>query len=90
MLAWYCLLAAALVGLAVTFRQSWRDLVLPGSFAAAWVFALALYEGNTGNIFRHRSQFMPFIFLVSAVGLQWLWARWRARNRVAVILATRN
>lgn len=76
MLLWYGGMAAAAVGLALTFKQKWRDLVLPMGFAAAWIVALALTEGNTGNIFRHRSQFMPFVFLLSAVGICWLWARW--------------
>jgi hypothetical protein len=73
MLLWYGTLAAGLAGLIVVFRRSWRDLVLPLGFAASWIAALALTEGNTGNIFRHRSQFMPFIFLISAAGLVWLW-----------------
>jgi hypothetical protein len=80
MLAWYTLLAAALLGLCLTLRQSWRDLALPLAFSAAWVLALALTEGNTGNIFRHRSMFMPFVFLLSAVGLVWVWDRWQARR----------
>lgn len=79
MLIWYGLLLAALVGLFVALRRHWRDLVLPLGLAAGWMVALALSEGNTGNIFRHRSQFMPFVFLLSAVGLQWIWARWQSR-----------
>ena len=78
MLAWYALLAAALLGLKLSFRRHWRDLVLPMGFAAGWVVALALTEGNTGNIFRHRSMIMPFVFLVAAVGLLWLRDRWQA------------
>ena len=54
-LAWYALLAAAVLGLKLSFRRHWRDLVLPMGFAAGWVVALALTEGNTGNIFRHFS-----------------------------------
>jgi hypothetical protein len=78
MLAWYGLLTAALLGLRLSFRRHWRDLVLPMGFAAGWAVALALTEGNTGNIFRHRSMFMPFVFPVAAVGLLWLWDRWQA------------
>src|SRR5438477_11595324 len=78
MLAWYALLAAAVLGLKLSFRRHWRDLVLPMGFAAGWVVALALSEGNTGNIFRHRSMFMPFVFLLAAVGLLQLWDRWQA------------
>lgn len=80
MVIWYGVLATAAAGLALTFRQKWRDLVLPLGFAAAWIVALALTEGNTGNIFRHRSQFMPFFFLLSAVGICWLWQRWGAER----------
>ena len=87
MLIWYGLLAAAVVGVVLSFRRSWRDLVLPAGFSAAWIVALALTEGNTGNIFRHRSQFMPFVFLLSAVGLPWLWARWRRRRQAPAHLA---
>jgi hypothetical protein len=82
MLAWYGLLAATLLGLKLSLRCHWRDLVLPVGFAAGWVVALALTEGNTGNIFRHRSMLMPFVFLVAAVGLLWLWDR-RPASRVA-------
>ena len=74
------MLAAAVVGLLVSVWQKWRDLILPLGFAVSWIVALALTEGNAGNIFRHRSMFMPFIFLVSAVGLHWLWARWLSRR----------
>jgi 4-amino-4-deoxy-L-arabinose transferase-like glycosyltransferase len=80
MLAWYGILATAVLGLVLVFRRSWRDLVLPGGFTLAWMLALALTEGNTGNIFRHRSQFMPFVFLIAAVGLSWLWSRWELRR----------
>lgn len=80
MITWYLLLAAALVGLARTAGQKWRDLLLPLGFAASWIVALALTEGNAGNIFRHRSMFMPFIFLVSAAGLHWLWYTWQRRR----------
>jgi hypothetical protein len=87
MLIWYGLLAAALAGLIQSARRSWRDLVLPLGFTAAWIVALALTEGNTGNIFRHRSQFLPFVFLLSAVGLPWLWERWQARRQVSARVA---
>lgn len=80
MLLWYGLLAAAVVGIGVCYKSRWRDLVLPLGFAAAWIVGLALTEGNTGNIFRHRSQFIPLVLLLSAVGLLWLWTRWRARS----------
>jgi len=80
MLTWYALLAAGAVGLAVRLRSAWRDLVLPLGFSAAWILALALTEGNTGNIFRHRSMFMPFVFLLSGVGLTWLWDRWQIQR----------
>lgn len=76
MLAWYALLAAALVGLARSWRRHWRDLLLPLAFSGAWIVALALTEGNAGNIFRHRSMFMPFVFLTAAPGLLWAWSRW--------------
>ena len=69
MLAWYVVLASAVVGLVAHFRRSWRDLVLPLGFSAIWVATLALTEGNLGNTFRHRSQFMPFVFVVAAAGL---------------------
>jgi hypothetical protein len=87
MLIWYGLLAAALAGLIQSARRSWRDLVLPLGFTAAWIVALALTEGNTGNIFRHRSQFLPFVFLLSAVGLPWLWERWQAHRQVSARVA---
>jgi hypothetical protein len=82
MLLWYGILAAGLAGIISVFRGSWRDLVLPLGFAASWMAALALTEGNTGNIFRHRSQFMPFVFLVSAAGLVWAWKLWQQRRLV--------
>lgn len=84
MLLWYGAMAAAALGLALSYKQTWRDLILPLGFAGAWIVALALTEGNTGNIFRHRSQFMPFVFLLSAVGLCWLWTRWRSNRLVPV------
>jgi hypothetical protein len=80
MLAWYVVLAAAVVGLWVSFRSKWRDLVLPMALAGGCVVVLALSEGNTGNIFRHRSQVMPYVFLVSSVGLVWMWGWWRQRR----------
>lgn len=79
MLVWYGMLAAAVVGLAASLRERWRDLFLPLAFTAGWVLALALTEGNAGNIFRHRAQFMPYVLLLSSVGLVWLWARYRDR-----------
>ena len=51
MLLWYGLLFAAVVGLVVSFKEKWRDWILPLGFASAWVLALALTEGNTGKIF---------------------------------------
>lgn len=83
MLVWYVLLAAALLGLGLVCRQSWRDLALPLVFSGGWLLALALTEGNTGNIFRHRGMILPFTFLLSAVGLLWVWDRWRLGRRVA-------
>ena len=80
MLAWYAVVAGAAAGLALCLRSAWRGLILPLGFTAAWILALALTEGNTGNIFRHRSMFMPFVFLLSGVGLTWLWVRWQARR----------
>ena len=80
MLAWYAMLAAAALGLAVAARSRWRDLVLPLGFAAGWLLALAVTEGNTGNIYRHRAMFMPFVFLLSSAGLVWLWDRWSSRS----------
>jgi Dolichyl-phosphate-mannose-protein mannosyltransferase len=80
MLAWYAMLAAAALGLAVAARSRWRDLVLPLGFAAVWTLALAVTEGNTGNIYRHRAMFTPFIFLLSSAGLVWLRGLWLSRR----------
>jgi hypothetical protein len=79
-LIWYGLLVAAAIGLVVSAKRCWRDLLLPVTFSAGWILALALTEGNTGNIFRHRSMFMPFVFLISAIGLHWLWV-WYGNRR---------
>ena len=76
MLVWYVLLLAAIPGLTTSLKARWRDLFLPLGLSAGWIVALALTEGNAGNIFRHRAQFMPYILLLSAVGLVWLWGRY--------------
>ncbi|MCC7104098.1 MAG: glycosyltransferase family 39 protein [Chloroflexi bacterium] len=75
MLLWYVLLVLAIVGLLASVRSRWRELFMPLGFSAGWIAALALNEGNAGNLFRHRAQLMPFVFVVSAVGLVWLWQR---------------
>jgi hypothetical protein len=84
MLVWYVVMASTLVGLIAYFRRSWRDLALPLGFSAIWIATLALTEGNLGNTFRHRSQFMPFVFVIAAAGLplvwSWLGARLPARE----------
>jgi hypothetical protein len=77
MVVWYLVLAAGVVGILATLRRRWGELFLPMGFSAGWVVALALSEGNAGNIFRHRAQFMPFVFVVAAAGLIWLWQRYR-------------
>jgi hypothetical protein len=79
MLVWYVVMASAVVGLVAYFRRCWRDLVLPLGFSVIWVGTLALTEGNLGNTFRHRSQFMPFVFVVAAAGLPLAWSWLKAR-----------
>lgn len=72
MLLWYGLFAVGVVGLVVSIKRSWRDLVLPMGLAGGVIVALALTAGNTGNLFRHRSMYLPYAFLLAAVGLEWL------------------
>ena len=84
MLVWYLIVTAALVGLVVSFRRRWRELMLPLGLSAGVVLALALTAGNTGNLFRHRSMYLPYTFILAAVGLQWVWMKWEARRAARV------
>jgi len=68
MLAWYLILLAAIVA-TWTARGRWRELFIIVA-AAAGVFAiLAVAEGNTGTLFRHRAMLYPFVFILASPAL---------------------
>ena len=68
-IAWYAILATALVGAAVGMR---RDALVTSLFVGYSVTALmivALNTGNVGTLVRHRSFALPFLIALSAVGV---------------------
>jgi hypothetical protein len=79
-LAWYGIMALAVVALVAYGRRRWRELFLPVLYGAGMVAIFSIIEGNVGTIFRHRSMLMPPAFVLAGLGLVWL-DGWRARRR---------
>jgi hypothetical protein len=74
MVLWYGLLAAAVLVPWTGPRQGWLVLSLVLYGAVTWV-ALAVSEGNLGNLLRHRMMLTPTLLALGAAGLVWAWER---------------
>jgi hypothetical protein len=76
MLLWYLCLAAALVGFTVLLRR--RDTRYAHGVAAiiGLTIVLSLISANTGTLIRSRAMLIPYVVLLSAVGVEWSFRRW--------------
>ena len=66
---WYLLYGLAVLGLVRARPSTRRRLVFPVVFAALYVGAAALSQGNVGTAFRHRGQILWVLALCAAVAL---------------------
>lgn len=76
MLAWYVLVAAALVTV-WRERRRWTLLAPAILTIAVLMLGLAIAEGNVGTLFRHRSMVVPFVVLLASPTLVSVWTRLR-------------
>jgi hypothetical protein len=74
MLIWYVLLAAALCGWRARPQQPAFVVCLVLYGLATWA-ALAVSEGNLGNLLRHRMMLTPTVLVLGAAGGVWVWER---------------
>lgn len=89
MLLWYAVLAAGAVSLWRN-RAQWRELTAIVVFAAATLAVFAVFEGNTGTLFRHRAMTIPFVILVASPVLASSgWLVWQTIVRRRVTLSRR-
>jgi 4-amino-4-deoxy-L-arabinose transferase-like glycosyltransferase len=65
MLFWYVLLTAALLTIWQQ-RRKWRTVAPPILMAGGLTLVLALAEGNTGTLFRHRGMVVPFVVILAS------------------------
>jgi len=77
--AWWLLVLASLTALSVLWRKR-RVLAFPALYAAGVLVVLSLAEGNFGTLFRHRGDLVASLAILSAVGIEALWAQ---RHRAA-------
>lgn len=75
LLIWYVCLALAAVGFSVLLRR--RDLRYAHGVAAiiGLVIVLSLISANTGTLIRSRAMLIPYVLLLSGVGIDWLLRR---------------
>ncbi len=80
MLVWYVLLAAACVSWRAGVRQR-ATLVLIATYGVATWVALAVSEGNLGNLLRHRIMLSPVVLILGSAGLVYAWEQWNPVRR---------
>ena len=69
MLIWYILLPFIFKGILISFKLKWKECSVMVLFILFMYFILALFEGNVGTLFRHRSLIIPFCLIFAAVSL---------------------
>jgi hypothetical protein len=76
MLVWYLCLPAALVGTLVLLRR--RDLRFAHGFAmtVGLVLVLSLIGANVGTLIRSRAMLIPYVLMLSGVGISLMLARY--------------
>jgi hypothetical protein len=76
LLVWYPLLIVSGFGMATVVRKR-RELAFLAVTAGGMLVVYALYEGNFGTAFRHRSELVPALAVFAALGAPRLLAIWR-------------
>ncbi len=81
MILWYACLVFAVVGLIVLIRK--RDLryAQGAATAAGLILVLGLVEANTGTLIRSREMLVPFVLMLTGVGLDATFRRRASRRR---------
>lgn len=82
-IAWYALVALALVGCVVGLRQDAFATCLLIGYILAGSAVVAVSSGNVGSMIRHRGIVLPFVVWLSAVGAVQLLVGLTARFRAA-------
>jgi 4-amino-4-deoxy-L-arabinose transferase-like glycosyltransferase len=80
---WLPLLAAAGWGLPEAYRRR-RELACIVLTAGAMLVAYALGEGNLGTAYRHRSELIPALAVLAALGVARIMSWWRDRRPAPV------
>lgn len=68
-LAWYALLALAVIGIPSSFRRDSLVTWLAIGYLLAGLATIAPNSGNIGTLIRHRDMIVPFVMCLSSVGL---------------------
>jgi 4-amino-4-deoxy-L-arabinose transferase-like glycosyltransferase len=81
-LAWYALLASALVGGIRLGRARPHSLLVLVGFLVPTMVVMALFDTNLGTLVRHRAQLYPGVFILASIGLEPLFGAspWVARR----------
>jgi Mn2+/Fe2+ NRAMP family transporter len=65
----YLLLPCTVIGIAFGWKRRFNQSLLLLSIITAIMLLLALLEGNSGTLFRHRSVVFYLIFIFTAIGI---------------------
>jgi 4-amino-4-deoxy-L-arabinose transferase-like glycosyltransferase len=79
LLLWLPLIALAAVGLSAAYRRR-RELSFLVLTAGAVLIVYALGEGNLGTAYRHRSELVPALAVLAALGAPRIVRSWRGRQ----------
>lgn len=69
MLIYYLLIPFMFSGAKFLFKYKLRESALIITYICVMILVLAFVEGNVGTLFRHRAVVLPFMFVLTGVGL---------------------
>jgi hypothetical protein len=76
MFVWYLLLPCVVRTLWVA-AADWRRLTPTVLYLLGVFFLFGLLEGNVGTLYRHRAMLVPYVVMLAAPTVLWLWRRAR-------------
>lgn len=72
MFVWYGLFAASIVGILLLLKRDWFTYFLIWVYPVSVVLISAPQYGNLGTSYRHRSQVLPFFFILASVAIVYM------------------
>jgi 4-amino-4-deoxy-L-arabinose transferase-like glycosyltransferase len=80
MLLWYALFPVSIFGLWLLLRRRQAPAIVLGLVTLAMAAVYGTIVSNAGSIMRYRAQAIVLLAIPMAVGIVWIWRRFRARR----------